>query len=108
MITSFGDGGRPLVEVAAEQLTNAAGCPAWTDPTGPPPETAFDAGHAIVAWILTTSGHRASTWSTAEARWLAQADTDTARHWVRESFGQLRRCDLDAIRLPWPATSPAG
>ena len=87
-------------------LVEAAGCPAWVDPSGPPPAGAFDGQQLIVNWILTMAGKQVSTWSSQEKAWLADAEAPAARRWVRETFDQLRHCELYQIELPWHPNDP--
>lgn len=103
MIGVSAETGRLSLAQAAENIATPAGCAAWTDPSQPPPDGAFNGQRLVVNWVLVRAGARPDPWSRAERDWLRTADSAAAQEQVRRIVGQLRSCDLEAIRLPWSA-----
>lgn len=85
-------GGRPTDQELVRSLTMPTGCPAFSD--GTEPEQSFYARNLLTTWI----GFRNGLGETRKARpWFSSAASET---WVRTTYAQLRRCELDAVHRP--------
>lgn len=85
-------GERPTDQELVRSLTMPAGCPAFADSTEP--EQSFYARNLLTTWI----GFRNGLGDTRKARpWFSSAASE---RWVRTTYSQLRRCDLDAVHRP--------
>jgi hypothetical protein len=90
-------------QIGLQNVATPAACPAWTDPSGPPPDGAFDGRDLIVDWLLVRTGGSGRASSREAALWLSHATDEDVVRWVRTTFDQLRTCDLDRMALPWTA-----
>lgn len=85
---------------AAQSVVMLASCPAFFDPTTPPPDRVFAVQALLTEWLVVRRGGRAEPWSAGSAAWLRRPDAPAALQWVRETSSQLRSCQLDRVRLP--------
>ncbi|MCD4523353.1 hypothetical protein [Nocardioides sp. cx-173] len=85
-------------ESAARSLATPADCAAYSADI-PPPEASFDARRLLARWLLMRAGLLEPDLDDVDGAWLG-AGLDEQRSWVVSTYDRLRRCDLEALRLP--------
>lgn len=85
-------------ETAARVLTTPRLCPQYIADVGPPPAL-FAARALLERWLLVRSHVEQLDDDVPPAAWL-RLDLDQQAPWVRETYDQLRRCDINHVRLP--------
>ncbi|WP_182378291.1 hypothetical protein [Nocardioides sp. WS12] len=82
-------------------VARPAACAAWTDPSEPPPDEAFQAQELLTEWIVGSGGEETYPWSAESEEWLSRPHRTDRTAWVVRTFSQLRRCQLSEVAMPW-------